>query len=137
LASNHDLQDALTRRDIGAVVQGVAAGFALPDDIHADAAMSVLMRQVPSWVDARTREWIAAFLREHAATAGLLAIRWMTVVEVAKALRVSKMTIYRLVHTGALASIKVGETIRIPEYAVAVYIRHQLADGLAEVGRSA
>nr|WP_239161866.1 helix-turn-helix domain-containing protein [Acrocarpospora phusangensis] len=60
----------------------------------------------------------------------------MTVVEVAKALRVSKMTIYRLVHTGALASIKVGETIRIPESTVAAYIRAQLAEA-AEVGRSA
>lgn len=38
----------------------------------------------------------------------------LTVTEVAKILRVSKMTVYRFVHSGELASVRVGRSIRIP-----------------------
>ena len=37
----------------------------------------------------------------------------MTVVEVAAALRVSKATVYRLVQSGAMPSIRTGRTVRI------------------------
>lgn len=37
----------------------------------------------------------------------------MTALEVADYLRVSKMTVYRLVHEGEIASIRVGRSIRI------------------------
>jgi excisionase family DNA binding protein len=38
----------------------------------------------------------------------------LTVAEVAAMLRVSKMTIYRLVHAGDLAAFRVSRTFRIP-----------------------
>jgi excisionase family DNA binding protein len=38
-----------------------------------------------------------------------------TVTEVASALRVSKMTIYRMVHSGELAHIRIGGSYRIPD----------------------
>lgn len=47
----------------------------------------------------------------------------LTVAEVAKHLRVSKMTIYRLVESGDLGSIKVGRSIRIPQKALDDYLK--------------
>jgi excisionase family DNA binding protein len=48
--------------------------------------------------------------------------QFMTVAEVATALRVSKMTVYRLVHAGELEAIRVGRSFRIPSYAVTAYL---------------
>jgi excisionase family DNA binding protein len=48
---------------------------------------------------------------------------YMTIAEVAAALRVSKMTVYRLVKSHALASVRFGKSYRIPETAVEEYIR--------------
>lgn len=42
----------------------------------------------------------------------------MTVTEVAAALRVSRATIYRLVHNGDLAGVRVGKAVRITRRAV-------------------
>jgi excisionase family DNA binding protein len=42
-----------------------------------------------------------------------------TVTEVGAMLRVSKMTIYRLVHAGQLPALRVGGSYRIPQAAVA------------------
>ena len=42
----------------------------------------------------------------------------LTVSEVAEKLRVSKMTVYRMVHAGDLPSIRVGRSFRIPDEAV-------------------
>ncbi|HEY1705519.1 MAG TPA: helix-turn-helix domain-containing protein [Trebonia sp.] len=39
--------------------------------------------------------------------------RLLTVVEVAKVLRVSKMTVYRMVHDGELRAVKVGRGFRV------------------------
>jgi excisionase family DNA binding protein len=50
-------------------------------------------------------------------------IRFLTVAEVAAVLRVSKMTVYRLVHSGELASVRVGRSFRVPERAVNEYLR--------------
>lgn len=47
----------------------------------------------------------------------------LTVSEVAMTLRVSKMTIYRLVNSGTLPAIRVGRSFRIPEQAVHAYLR--------------
>lgn len=44
--------------------------------------------------------------------------RLWTVSEVAAVLRVSKMTIYRMVHSGELANVRVGSSYRIPDAAV-------------------
>ncbi len=49
-------------------------------------------------------------------------VRFLTVAEVAAIMRVSKMTVYRLVHEGAIASVKVGRSYRVPENAVDSYL---------------
>ncbi|CAM5626933.1 Helix-turn-helix domain-containing protein OS=Streptomyces antimycoticus OX=68175 GN=SANT12839_053740 PE=4 SV=1 [Streptomyces antimycoticus] len=43
--------------------------------------------------------------------------------EVASVMRVSKMTVYRLVHSGHLPAIRVGRSFRVPEQAVHEYLR--------------
>jgi excisionase family DNA binding protein len=45
--------------------------------------------------------------------------RFLTVAEVADAARVSRMTVYRLVHAGELPAVRVGRSFRVPESAVA------------------
>jgi excisionase family DNA binding protein len=50
-------------------------------------------------------------------------VRFLTVAEVALIMRVSKMTVYRLVHTGEIEAIRVGRSFRIPESAVNQYLR--------------
>lgn len=47
---------------------------------------------------------------------------FMTVAEVAAVMRVSKMTVYRLVHSGELPSVRVGRSFRVPEKAVTAYL---------------
>ena len=42
----------------------------------------------------------------------------MTVAEIAARWRVSRMTVYRMVESGALRSIRLGRTIRVPAGAV-------------------
>ena len=48
---------------------------------------------------------------------------FLTVAEVASVMRVSKMTVYRLVHSGHLPAIRVGRSFRVPEQAVHEYLR--------------
>ena len=43
---------------------------------------------------------------------------FLTVQEVADRARVSKMTIYRLVHSGELRAVRIGRSFRVPERAV-------------------
>ncbi len=50
-------------------------------------------------------------------------VRFLTVAEVASLMRVSKMTVYRLVHNGDLPAIRVGRSFRVPEQAVHDYLR--------------
>ncbi len=50
-------------------------------------------------------------------------VRFLTVAEVATAMRVSKMTVYRLVHAGELPAVRVGRSFRVPEDAVNDYLR--------------
>jgi excisionase family DNA binding protein len=50
-------------------------------------------------------------------------VRFLTVAEVAAIMRVSKMTVYRLVHSGELTSVRVGRSFRVPEQAVHEYLR--------------
>ncbi len=45
-------------------------------------------------------------------------VRFLTVAEVAEMMRVSKMTVYRLVHSGDLPAIRFGRSFRVPESAV-------------------
>ena len=46
-------------------------------------------------------------------------VRFLTVAEVADLMRVSNMTVYRMVHAGELPAIRFGRSYRIPESAVA------------------
>jgi excisionase family DNA binding protein len=55
-------------------------------------------------------------------------VRFLTVQEVAAVMRVSKMTVYRLVHSGELASVRVGRSFRVPERAVHEYLRGAFDD---------
>jgi excisionase family DNA binding protein len=57
-------------------------------------------------------------------------VRFLTVAEVASVMRVSKMTVYRLVHSGELPAIRVGRSFRVPEQAVHDYLR----DAFIEAG---
>jgi len=58
----------------------------------------------------------------------LAAVRFATVAEVAKLMRVSKMTVYRLVHSGELPAVQVGRSFRVPESAVHDYLKSSLVD---------
>ncbi len=50
-------------------------------------------------------------------------VSFLTVAEVAALMRVSKMTVYRLVHSGELPAIRVGRSFRVPEESVYAYLR--------------
>ena len=54
---------------------------------------------------------------------GLREVRFLTVAEVAAVMRVSKMTVYRMVHGGDLPAVRVGRSFRVPEQAVHEYLR--------------
>ena len=58
-------------------------------------------------------------------------VRFLTVAEVALIMRVSKMTVYRLCHSGELEAIRVGRSFRIPESAVNQYLRASFVVGTA------
>ncbi len=47
---------------------------------------------------------------------------FLTVAEVAEQMRVSKMTVYRLVHSGELEAVRVGRSFRVPEDAVEEFL---------------
>ncbi|MGY1857169.1 helix-turn-helix domain-containing protein [Modestobacter sp. SYSU DS0290] len=53
---------------------------------------------------------------------------FLTVAEVAAIMRVSKMTVYRLVHGGELAAVRVGRSFRVPEPAVREYLAEARTD---------
>jgi excisionase family DNA binding protein len=55
-------------------------------------------------------------------------VRFLTVAEVASIMRVSKMTVYRLVHGGELPAVRVGRSFRVPEDAVHDYLRTSYID---------
>ena len=50
------------------------------------------------------------------------AARFLTVAEVAALLRVSTMTVYRLIKAGELASVRVGKSYRVREDDVDAYL---------------
>ena len=58
----------------------------------------------------------------------LAEVRFLTVAEVAAIMRVSKMTVYRLVHAGTLPAVRVGRSFRVPEQAVHDYLRQSYVD---------
>ncbi len=58
----------------------------------------------------------------------LTEVRFLTVAEVATMMRVSKMTVYRLVHSGEMPAVRVGRSFRVPEKAVDDYLRDSFVD---------
>jgi len=60
---------------------------------------------------------------------GPLRSRFLTVAEVAEIMRVSKMTVYRLVHSGEMPAIRVGRSFRVPQDAVETYLSTAVIDG--------
>jgi excisionase family DNA binding protein len=55
-------------------------------------------------------------------------VQFLTVAEVAAMMRVSKMTVYRLVHAGELPAARVGRSFRVPREAVRDYLRNAYHD---------
>lgn len=55
-------------------------------------------------------------------------VQFLTVAEVASMMRVSKMTVYRLVHSGELPAARVGRSFRVPQRAMEDYLRNAYFD---------
>jgi excisionase family DNA binding protein len=55
-------------------------------------------------------------------------VKFLTVAEVAAVMRVSKMTVYRLVHSGELPAVRVGRSFRVSEEDVNEYLRSSFFD---------
>ena len=54
--------------------------------------------------------------------------RFLTVAEVADVMRVSRMTVYRMVHSGQMPAVRMGRSFRVPAKAVEDLIAEGLAD---------
>jgi excisionase family DNA binding protein len=59
---------------------------------------------------------------------------FLTVQEVADIMRVSSMTVYRMVHSGDIPAIRFGRSFRIPQSAVTNMMGKIQPDQLGEVG---
>jgi excisionase family DNA binding protein len=59
---------------------------------------------------------------------------FLTVQEVADLMRVSSMTVYRMVHSGEIPAIRFGRSFRIPQSAVVSMMGMTTAEKLGEVG---
>lgn len=53
---------------------------------------------------------------------------FLTIAEVAAMMRVSKMTVYRLVHNGDLPALRVGRSFRVREKDVHTYLQRSYFD---------
>jgi excisionase family DNA binding protein len=56
-------------------------------------------------------------------------VRFLTVAEVAEVMRVSKMTVYRLVHSGEMPAVRVGRSFRVPKDALDHYLSTAYIEG--------
>ena len=54
---------------------------------------------------------------------GLSGVKFHTVAEVAAMMRVSKMSVYRLIRSGELESVRFGRSFRVEQRAVDAYLR--------------
>jgi len=61
-------------------------------------------------------------------------MRFLTVQEVADVMRVSSMTVYRMVHSGEMPAIRFGRSFRIPENAVSHLLAQVGADRIERAG---
>lgn len=53
----------------------------------------------------------------------LAKVHFLTVAEVATLMRVSKMSVYRLIHSGELEAVRFGRSFRVKESAVDAYLK--------------
>ncbi|MDT9594793.1 helix-turn-helix domain-containing protein [Nocardioides zeae] len=68
-------------------------------------------------------------MAQHDGPAGAIGgVKFLTVAEVAAMMRVSKMTVYRMVHNGELAAVRVGRSFRVDEKDVDAYLRRSFYD---------
>jgi excisionase family DNA binding protein len=56
-------------------------------------------------------------------TGGGSAPKFLTVAEVADTLRVSRMSVYRLIHAGQLEAVQFGRSFRISDQALDAYLK--------------
>lgn len=54
--------------------------------------------------------------------------KFLTIAEVAAMMRVSKMTVYRLVHNGELPAVRVGRSFRVRETDANAYLENSFYD---------
>jgi excisionase family DNA binding protein len=54
--------------------------------------------------------------------------RFYTVAEVAAMIRLSKMSVYRLIHSGQLEAVQFGRSFRVPESALNAYLARAYFD---------
>lgn len=55
-------------------------------------------------------------------------VKFLTVAEVAAVMRVSKMSVYRMIHAGDIEAVRFGRNFRVPESAVDNYLRNSIYD---------
>ncbi len=64
------------------------------------------------------------------ATDGAARTTFLTVAEVAEMVRVSRMTVYRWIHSGELPAVRFGRSFRVPQQAVETFMEQaELAGG--------
>jgi excisionase family DNA binding protein len=59
---------------------------------------------------------------------GLPGGRFLTVAEVAAIVRLSKMSVYRLIHSGQLEAVQFGRSFRVSEQALNTYLNDAFYD---------
>lgn len=57
---------------------------------------------------------------------------FLTVAEVAEMMRLSRMTVYRLVHGGELPAVRVGRSFRVPRDALDAYLASSSVEARVE-----
>jgi excisionase family DNA binding protein len=95
---------------------------------------------VGGWLSIGTPQWNTLGLvvirqqrnREMSAEQNFSNAKFLTVAEVAQVMRVSKMTVYRLVHSGEMPAVRFGRSYRVPENAVEQYLKGAVVDGHTE-----
>jgi excisionase family DNA binding protein len=61
-------------------------------------------------------------------TGDISEVKFLTIAEVASMMRVSKMTVYRLVHNGELPAVRVGRSFRVTEQDANEYLQRSYFD---------
>lgn len=56
----------------------------------------------------------------------------LTAIEAARLLRVSKMTVYRLIHDGEIPALRIGRSFRIPKSELQAYVTRAATPGKKE-----